>query len=102
MLLPAVLSLVLALTLTPLVRALARRWGVVARPRSDRWHTQPTALLGGVAFFAAVTATRLAFGRLLIEDWVVLAGSAWLFLVGLVDDLFRIRPYQNLLGQLLA
>ncbi len=102
MLLPAVLSLVLALTLTPLVRALARRWGVVARPRSDRWHTQPTALLGGVAFFAAVTATRLAFGRLLIEDWVVLAGSAWLFLVGLVDDLFRIRPYQKLLGQLLA
>lgn len=102
MLVPATLSLVLALLLTPLVRALARRWGVVARPRTDRWHTQPTALLGGVAFVTAVVATRLTFGRPLAHDWIMLAGSAWLFAVGLVDDLFRIRPYQKLLGQLLA
>lgn len=102
MLVPAVFSLVLALALTPPVRALARHWGVVARPRSDRWHTQPTALLGGVAFYVAVMATRLAIGRPLAEDWVILAGSAWLFLVGLIDDLFHIRPYQKLLGQLLA
>ena len=45
-----------ALVLTPVVRALARRKGIVAKPNSDRWHTKPTAMLGGVAIFAAVIA----------------------------------------------
>ena len=31
-------SFVLALVLTPLVRAFARRYGFVAKPKSDRWH----------------------------------------------------------------
>jgi UDP-GlcNAc:undecaprenyl-phosphate GlcNAc-1-phosphate transferase len=102
MLLPAALSLFLALVLTPLVRALARRWGVIARPKSDRWHKQPTALLGGIAIFVPVLVVRLALGPPQTEDWAVWAGSACLFLVGLVDDLFHIRPYQKLLGQLLG
>jgi len=50
-LLPVVLSFAGTLVLTPVVRALARRRGVVARPKSDRWHKKPTALLGGGAIF---------------------------------------------------
>ena len=38
--------------------ALARRIGMVAAPKKDRWHTQPTAMLGGVAIFAAVMIWR--------------------------------------------
>ncbi len=102
MLVPAVLSLILTLILTPLVRALARRWGVIDRPKSDRWHRQPTALLGGIAFVVPIVVVRLTLGPPLARDWVVWAGSAWLFLVGLVDDLFHIRPYQKLLGQLVG
>jgi len=37
-LLPIALSFVGVCALTPLVRALARRWGVVAHPKADRWH----------------------------------------------------------------
>jgi len=44
-------SFVLALVLTPLVRALARRRGIVAQPKSDRWHKKPTPMLGGVAIW---------------------------------------------------
>ncbi len=102
MLIPAVLSLILTLILTPLVRALARRWGVIDRPKSDRWHRQPTALLGGIAFAVPIVIVRLTLGPPLARDWVVWAGSTWLFLVGLVDDLFHIRPYQKLLGQLVG
>ena len=39
------------LAFTPVVRSLARRWGMVTRPRADRWAKKPTALLGGVAVF---------------------------------------------------
>ena len=38
-----------SLALTPLCRKLAIRLGFVAKPRADRWHARPTALLGGVA-----------------------------------------------------
>jgi len=39
----------LSLALVPLCRMVATRNGYVARPRADRWHGRPTALLGGVA-----------------------------------------------------
>ena len=42
-------SLVAALVLTPAARWLALRVGAVAHPMSERWHRQPTPLLGGVA-----------------------------------------------------
>jgi len=42
-------SFLTALLCTPLARALAFRVGAVARPTNDRWHKEPTALLGGVA-----------------------------------------------------
>ncbi len=100
--LPPVLALGLALTLTPLVRALARRWGAVALPHGDRWHKTPTAHLGGIAIFAAVVVTSLLTLTLTIQTLTLLAGSTFLFLVGLVDDLWTLKPYQKLLGQLLG
>ena len=35
--------------LSPAGRSAARRPGLVARPRADRWRRSPTALLGGLA-----------------------------------------------------
>jgi UDP-GlcNAc:undecaprenyl-phosphate/decaprenyl-phosphate GlcNAc-1-phosphate transferase len=97
--LPLVLSFVLSLVLTPAVRALARRWGAVAQPRPDRWHKKPTALLGGVAIFAAVTFTALVTLANSAQTLALLGVSAFLFFVGLVDDLRRLKPYQKLIGQ---
>jgi UDP-GlcNAc:undecaprenyl-phosphate/decaprenyl-phosphate GlcNAc-1-phosphate transferase len=100
-LLPAGMALVLTLVSTPLVRTLARRWGAVARPRGDRWHKQPTAMLGGLAIFPAVLLTYLlTFPRGQAD--LVVGGSALLFLLGLVDDLLRIKPYQKLIGQMIG
>ena len=96
------LSFVLALALTPLVRALARRVGAVARPKADRWHKKPTAMLGGVAIFLSVALTQLATLRHTPSTLVVLAASAFLFAVGLVDDVLRIKPYQKLIGQVMG
>jgi len=85
---------------TPAVRALARRFGAVALPRTDRWHRKPTAMLGGVAIFLAVMAVVPSMVHQRREAWVVLAASALLFVVGLVDDFLKIKPYQKLIGQL--
>jgi len=95
-------SFVLALVLTPLVRALARRWGAVARPKMDRWHKKPTAMLGGVAVFLSVTITFIFLVPRAPHTWVVIGASSFLFLVGLVDDLVHTKPYQKLIGQVMG
>jgi UDP-GlcNAc:undecaprenyl-phosphate GlcNAc-1-phosphate transferase len=95
-------SLVLALVLTPVVRALARRWGVVARPKTDRWHKKPTAMLGGTAVFLSVLVTYLFLVPHTRNGWVVIGASSFLFLVGLVDDLVHTKPYQKLIGQVMG
>src|SRR6185503_3807892 len=104
----------LALLLTPLVRAFARRINLVARPKTDRWHKKPTAMLGGLSIWLAVVISYLLFFRqhkLLGFDqtslsvsysWVIISASAFLFLVGLVDDLIHTKPYQKLIGQIMG
>jgi len=95
-------SIVFALVLTPVVRAIARRFGVVAKPKTDRWHKKPTAMLGGVAIWLSVVTTYLLFVPHTPYGWVILKASSFLFLVGLIDDLIHTKPYQKLIGQVLG
>ena len=112
------LSLVLAALMTPAVRYLALKKGWVAHPSDDRWHRKPTALMGGIAIFAAAAA-----GLWLLADFdsvgaalfnsgsgaalpsaaaVILPGAAFLFGLGLLDDLRELKPHIKLIGQILA
>src|SRR5437764_2000629 len=97
-----VVSLVLAAALTPVVRSLARRWGFVAKPKTDRWHKRPTAMMGGVAIWLAVITTYLTLVPHTSAGWVVAAAASFLFLVGLIDDWLHIKPYQKLIGQVIG
>lgn len=95
-------ALVFALILTPVVRTFARRFGAVAKPKIDRWHKKPTAMLGGVAIWLSVLITLEFFIPHSTYLWVILRASSFLFLVGLVDDILHIKPYQKLIGQILG
>ncbi len=101
-LIPPAVSLVLALALTPVVRTLARRWGFVAKPKVDRWHKNPTALMGGVGIWLAVMGTYLILVPHTQQGWVVVGAASFLFLVGLVDDWLHVKPYQKLIGQVVG
>ncbi|HET7288130.1 MAG TPA: hypothetical protein VFI71_11690, partial [Pyrinomonadaceae bacterium] len=95
-------SFCLALLLTPLVRAVARRFGFVAVPKTDRWHKKPTAMLGGVAIWLSVVIASSVFSLQIVYGKEILLASTFLFFVGLVDDLIHIKPYQKLIGQILG
>ena len=95
-------SFCLALVLTFLVRAFARRFGFVAAPKTDRWHKKPTAMLGGVAIWLSVVIASLPFTLQTVYGKYILLACAFLFLVGLIDDLIHIKPYQKLIGQILG
>ncbi|HEY0428206.1 MAG TPA: hypothetical protein VGC76_10530 [Pyrinomonadaceae bacterium] len=98
----AVISFALSLGLTFGVRELAHRYGFVAKPKLDRWHKRPTAMMGGVAIFLATVVASLLFVEHTRDSWMILAGSSFLFLVGLIDDVLHIKPYQKLIGQLIG
>ncbi|HKX83177.1 MAG TPA: hypothetical protein VJL58_03065 [Pyrinomonadaceae bacterium] len=96
------LGLIASAALTLAVRAYAIRTGFVAKPKSDRWHQRPTAMLGGVAIFISVLLVYGLFLEKTPESILLLTGSSFLFLVGLLDDVLNIKPYQKLIGQLIG
>ncbi len=98
----AFISFILSVGLTFLVRRLARRYGFVAKPKSDRWHKRPTAMMGGAAIFLTTILISLFAVPYTKQSLVILAGSTVLFLVGLIDDLLHIKPYQKLVGQFIG
>ena len=109
---------IVTVLVTPLVRRLSLRLGLVDRPGGRKVHTEPISRLGGVAIFAGVMAAvlaQLAGERLL--DWPgaffdgmtagvsllgVFVGLVIMFGVGLLDDLYDLSPGFKLSGQVVA
>jgi UDP-GlcNAc:undecaprenyl-phosphate GlcNAc-1-phosphate transferase len=96
------IAFVTSVFLTYLVRGFARKYGYVAKPKSDRWHKRPTALLGGVAIFFTTVVVSLIFAEHTVPSLIILGSSSFLFLVGLIDDILDIKPYQKLFGQIIG
>jgi UDP-GlcNAc:undecaprenyl-phosphate GlcNAc-1-phosphate transferase len=95
------LACAISIAATFLVRGVARRFGLVAKPRADRWHKKPTALFGGVGIFVAFVATYfLRRPGEIRGDMLLLACSGGMFLIGLVDDFVQLKPYAKLVGQI--
>ena len=91
-------GLAASLALTPVCRELARRFGYVAKPKEDRWHKKPTALLGGIA----IVVPSLIFGVMVGPDrqmWELLGCVGAIALVGLADDILSLKPSTKLVTQ---
>jgi len=105
-------GLATAYLLTPVVRGVAGRFGIVDLPNERRPHKKPTARGGGLAVVIAVhAACLLAFafpwpklaGGLTFAWWQRYAvASAVLAVVGIVDDIRGLKPWIKLSGQILA
>ena len=106
-------SFLFALILTPLCRNWLRRVGMVDHPDGDRkLHQQPVATMGGIPIVIAYLG---AFGVLLLtgqrapvgEDSLSFAlrlapALVLIFITGLLDDRYRLQPFQKLLAQVVA
>src|ERR1035438_2658889 len=114
LLLLGLVSAVLALFLTPLVRNLAWHFGIVDQPDQQRkMHSAPIPRTGGVAIFATIIG---AYGLLLVVRFgsgAVVWGDLPLVLrllpalvivsiVGLFDDIFSLRPWIKLTAEAVA
>ncbi len=104
---------IVTLGVTPLVRLVALRLGLVDRPGGRKVHTKPTPRVGGVAIFLGFAAAiAVQFGGEIYYGWPgglsegrsavigCLAGMAVVFVVGLIDDVVTLNPGAKLMGQL--
>ncbi|MBM4016921.1 MAG: undecaprenyl/decaprenyl-phosphate alpha-N-acetylglucosaminyl 1-phosphate transferase [Planctomycetes bacterium] len=101
-------AMLLSLLLTPLAGRLAARAGLVAEVRPDRLHRRPRPYGGGIAVVlsAALALAVAAVAMPTIEDEPAAADAALLgrlgggavpfFLLGLVDDKFRLAAWWKL------
>jgi len=108
-----VFSFVSALIATSLCKKIALKFGIVDKPDNlVKTHKGSIAYLGGVGMLVGLTVGILT-GIYNIHDlqhfnsaftWLigVLAGGAIACLVGLVDDIFNLKPWQKILGQIIA
>ena len=98
--------------LTPLVRSLALRFGIVDLPNERRPHKRPTARGGGLAVVMGVQAgclVALAFpwhefqGGFDFHWWrAYTIASLVLVIVGIIDDVRGLTPWTKLAGQVVA
>jgi UDP-GlcNAc:undecaprenyl-phosphate GlcNAc-1-phosphate transferase len=107
----AVSSLLLTLLLTPVCRILCTRLGWMDNPGQRKVHRAPLPRAGGIAIFlgymAALSLVRFSpLGDSVL--WSPLSIRALLpavivaFATGLLDDIFGLRPWMKILGQVLA
>lgn len=96
---PLGISFLTALALVPVCRRLARRYGCVAQPKAERWHTEPTPMLGGVALGATVIGLMAVTGQVPAVP-ILLAGAGLMCALGLADDVRTLKPATRLVVQI--
>ncbi|MBU1518983.1 MAG: undecaprenyl/decaprenyl-phosphate alpha-N-acetylglucosaminyl 1-phosphate transferase [Planctomycetes bacterium] len=119
-------TFIVSVLLTIVAKKLTVRFGLLARPRNDRFHKKIVPLGGGIAIFFTILFACLAaivLVKILVagniteicgwnfEDyiqgfsykarqlWVIMGCSAALFLLGLWDDIKNLKPIPKLLAQ---
>jgi UDP-GlcNAc:undecaprenyl-phosphate GlcNAc-1-phosphate transferase len=100
----ALVALTFSIVMTPLVRRLALRVGVVAIPRTRDIHVAPVPLLGGAAIYLGFVLALLLLGdRAYIRELVaILLGATLVSLFGLADDRWGLGAAAKMGGQALA
>lgn len=105
-----IVSLVASWILVPIVKKMAPALKMVDEPDDRRIHKTPIPRCGGIAVFIATHLGLLVVffgpwrnlaGSTQLSDWVyILVGSLILLLVGIFDDMFDMKAWFKLLGQL--
>jgi UDP-GlcNAc:undecaprenyl-phosphate GlcNAc-1-phosphate transferase len=88
----AAASLVTSLLLIPVAGWLARRRGMVVKPRQDRWGQRSIPTLGGLGIAGAIVVGLLVAPVPDLDRWALVGVAAIMVGLGLVDDLRTLSP----------
>ena len=93
-----------SLGFTPVSRRIAMRLGVVDKPNQRKIHHDHKPMMGGLAIYGALVISLLLFSppQYLKEFAAILAGAAFLAIVGLLDDRYNLGIRIRLVAMTLA
>lgn len=100
--LPFIIAWLSGMLLVPLVRKAAIKLGLVDRPNNRKIHKSPIPRVGGVALFLGSLIGALPFLKENSATLGVLLASAFIFVIGLIDDLIDLKPRVKLAAQIIA
>ena len=105
-------SFLAALAATALCKKIALKYGIVDKPDDTvKTHKEPIAYLGGIGMLIGLLVGILTGIATLNSDQFahifrcligILAGGAIACFIGLTDDVFDIKPWKKILGQVVA
>ncbi|MDR1272548.1 MAG: undecaprenyl/decaprenyl-phosphate alpha-N-acetylglucosaminyl 1-phosphate transferase [Clostridiales Family XIII bacterium] len=105
-------SFALAMLLTPVSMRLAKTIGIMDVPRDERrMHKDAMPMMGGFAIFVTFTVVAFAGDEIFFSkyNWLsllpdkimaVLISGAAIFVLGVIDDIFDIKAWVKLIGQI--
>ncbi|WP_027415173.1 glycosyltransferase family 4 protein [Aneurinibacillus terranovensis] len=97
-----ILSLVVTVLATPLVKRFAIYIGAVDKPNHRKVHQRLMPRLGGLAIYLGFSIAYLLSFRFSPETMGIFLGGSIIVLVGALDDRFELSPKVKLLGQVVA
>jgi UDP-GlcNAc:undecaprenyl-phosphate GlcNAc-1-phosphate transferase len=102
-------AFLIAVILTPIIRDISRSFNLVDRPGQRKVHAYPMPRVGGIAIAIAYGVSLITFSHsspqmtaALEPAWKLIPGAALVFLVGLLDDFFSLKPWLKILGLVAA
>jgi UDP-GlcNAc:undecaprenyl-phosphate GlcNAc-1-phosphate transferase len=99
-------AFLIALILTPIVRDAFRSYNMVDRPGYRKVHVYPIPRVGGIALAIAYGGSLLSGGSTEPEYtaaiWKLLPGATLVFVTGLMDDFFQLKPVLKIIGLVTA
>ena len=99
----ALLSALVAFTLTPAVSALAHKIGAIDVPNDNRrMHKTPIPRIGGLAIFVGFIVSSLVFCKITPELIAIYTGGLIIVAVGVIDDVSPINAWIKLIAQIVV
>ncbi|MDU3184546.1 MAG: MraY family glycosyltransferase, partial [Staphylococcus epidermidis] len=95
-------TMIVSLIITPIIIVISKKLDLVDRPNFRKVHTKPISVMGGtVILFSFLIGIWLGHP---IEREVkpLILGTITMYMVGLIDDIYDLRPYLKLAGQIVA
>ncbi|WP_057876341.1 glycosyltransferase family 4 protein [Liquorilactobacillus aquaticus] len=100
-----VVTALLSLILTPLIRRLAFKVGAVDNPNTRRVNKVPMPTMGGLAIFIAFSAANFFLLRKQYptsQVWILFIAECVIVATGIIDDIYELKPKQKIVGITLA
>lgn len=101
-----IIALAIAYLVVPLVEKLAFRLGAVDQPNARKVHEEPMPRMGGLSiylgFVVVILASLLATSGLSRSIMGILIGATIVFIVGAIDDVYRLSAWTKLFAEIVA